>query len=64
MLGKSKSIAVDYRMLVEGSVDVIFQVRLTRDDFMIEYVSPSVTELLGWSVKETLQLTPQQVYTA
>ncbi|GEM_PF-4037632 len=49
-----------YRLLAENASDVIWTVDL---DMHLTYVSPSVTQLLGYSVEEAIAKTMEKVFT-
>jgi len=55
--------AIDYRTLLEGSLDIICLVNVTAGHPHFIYASPSVADVLGWTVEEFLTLTPHNVYT-
>jgi len=55
---------VDYRALLEGSLDMICLAELKRDGSRrFVYASPSTRDVIGWSSAELLQLTPRDIYT-
>ena len=39
---------VDYRMLLEGSLDIVWLVRVKGHSHQYLYCSPSVVSILGW----------------
>lgn len=48
---RTKEAAVDFKALAESSVDVVL---LITPDHRLRYVSPSITEILGWQPEELI----------
>ena len=58
-----KPLEVNFRALVEQSVDVVCQVKQIHGGAMhYQYVSPSVTEVLGWTAQEMQTVTHDMIY--
>lgn len=56
--------AVDYRALLEGSLDMICLVEVEHGRHRFVYASPSTEDVIGWSAEELLHLSPDAIYTA
>ena len=54
---------VDFRDLLEGSLDMIWVAKVKASDHRYHYASPSTLEILGRSPEEMLHLTPADIYT-
>lgn len=55
--------SIDFRALVENSLDLIFQVQVVGGEHRFTYATPSVFETLGWTVEELLTMSPADIYT-
>lgn len=57
---------VDYRALLEGSLDMICLVEVkgaAAGKHRFVYASPATEDVIGWSVEELLQRSPEAIYT-
>jgi diguanylate cyclase (GGDEF)-like protein/PAS domain S-box-containing protein len=54
---------VDYRMLLEGSLDMVWLARVTDHSHCFLYCSPSSLPVLGYSPEELLNMSPAGIYT-
>lgn len=55
--------AVNYRALLEGSLDMICLVEVREGRHQFIYASPSSEEVIGWRPEELLRLSPEAIYT-
>ena len=61
--GQSSIVPIDFRALVEQSVDMICQVKQVADGSMeYVYVSPSAAEVVGWTAEEMRTVTHSMLY--
>ncbi len=56
--------AVDFRVLLEGSLDMIWLAQVNPSSHRFVYASPSSSDVLGFSPDEILRLTPEDIYTS
>ncbi len=55
--------AIDYRALLESSVDLICLIAIGGDRRRCLYATPSSTEILGWSPRELVRRRPETIFT-
>jgi diguanylate cyclase (GGDEF)-like protein/PAS domain S-box-containing protein len=60
---KAIPVEVDYRSMMEHSLDMICHVRLINGKIKFTYTSPACGELLGWSCEEFLGLSAADIFT-
>ena len=54
---------VDFRMLLDGSLDMIWLAKVKGSVHRYAYCSPSTLQILGWSVEELNHLPVEAVFT-
>ena len=54
---------VDFRMLLEGSLDMIWQAKVKDGVHRYVYCSPSTAQILGWTVEEIVHLPLEAIFT-
>lgn len=54
---------VDFRALLEGSLDMICLVEVKNGEHRFVYASPACEEVIGWSAEELLRRSPLTTYT-
>ncbi len=55
--------AVDFRTLMESSLDMICHVRVSHGHFSFTYTSPSTPDIFGWTCEEMLERMPADLFT-
>jgi diguanylate cyclase (GGDEF)-like protein/PAS domain S-box-containing protein len=55
--------AVDYRMLLEGCLDMVWLACISEHSHRFLYCSPSSASVLGYSAEEACHLTPAEIFT-
>ena len=55
--------SVDFQMLLEGSLDMVWLARVKASTHQYVYCSPSTTPVLGWTPAELVNMTPGDVFT-